>query len=128
MKEGKHVILCVDDDPDFRESLRIVLESGGYVVEEASSGEEALRRMPSVQPDLILLDLMMEEIDSGTNFVKELKLRGTKPPIFMLSSAGDAFSGITSYSDLGLDGMLQKPIQPNRLLNVVKEKLKKTEG
>jgi DNA-binding response OmpR family regulator len=67
----------------------------------------------------------MEEIDSGTNFVKELKLRGNKPPVFMLSSAGDAFSGVTSYSDLGLDGMLQKPIQPSKLLSTLREKLKK---
>jgi CheY-like chemotaxis protein len=125
MRDNKHVILCVDDDPDFRESLKIMLESNGYIVEEAASAEEALRRIGSVQPDLILLDLMMEEIDSGTNFVKELKLRGNKPPIFMLSSAGDAFSGITSYSDLGLDGMLQKPIQPSKLLSTLKEKLKK---
>jgi CheY-like chemotaxis protein len=126
MRDNKHVIMCVDDDPDFRESLRIMLESNSYIVEEAASAEEALRRIGSVKPDLILLDLMMEEIDSGTNFVKELKLRGDKPPIFMLSSAGDAFSGITSYSELGLDGMLQKPIQPSKLLNTLKEKLKKT--
>jgi CheY-like chemotaxis protein len=125
MRDNKHVILCVDDDPDFRESLRIMLESNGYLVEEAASGEEALRRMDATQPDLILLDLMMEEIDSGTNFVKELKLRGNKPPVFMLSSAGDAFSGVTSYSDLGLDGMLQKPIQPSKLLSTLREKLKK---
>jgi two-component system, NtrC family, nitrogen regulation response regulator NtrX len=125
MREGKHVILCVDDDPDFRESLRIILESNDYLVEEAASAEEALRHMNAVKPDLILLDLMMEEIDSGSNFVKELRLRGQKPPIFMLSSVGDAFSGITSYSDLGLDGMLQKPVQPAKLLNMLKEKLKK---
>ena len=125
MRDGKHVILCVDDDPDFRESLRIILELNNYIVEEAATAEEALRHMDAAKPDLILLDLMMEEIDSGTNFVKELKLRGHKPPIFMLSSVGDAFSGITSYSDLGLDGMLQKPIQPAKLLNMLKEKLKK---
>lgn len=125
MREGKHVILCVDDDPDFRESLRIILESNNYIVEEAATAEEALRHMDAAKPDLILLDLMMEEIDSGTNFVKELKLRGHRPPTFMLSSVGDAFSGITSYSDLGLDGMLQKPIQPAKLLNMLKEKLKK---
>lgn len=125
MRDNQHVILCVDDDPDFRESLRIMLESNGYLVEEAVSAEEALRRLDAVKPDLILLDLMMEEIDSGTNFVKELKLRGNKPPVFMLSSAGDAFSGITSYSDLGLDGMLQKPVQPNKLLSTLREKLKK---
>jgi len=125
MRDGKHVILCVDDDPDFLESLRIILESNNYIVEEAATAEEALRHMDAAKPDLILLDLMMEEIDSGTNFVKELRLRGRKPPIFMLSSVGDAFSGITSYSDLGLDGMLQKPIQPAKLLNMLREKLKK---
>jgi two-component system alkaline phosphatase synthesis response regulator PhoP len=124
MKDGKYVILCVDDDPDFRESTRIILESNDYIVVEAISAEDALRKYKETKPDLILLDLMMEEIDSGTNFVRELRLLGKKPPIFMLSSAGDAFSAVTSYSELGLDGMLQKPIPPNKLLATLKEKLK----
>ena len=77
-----------------------------------------------VQPDLLIVDLMMEEVDAGTSFVKELRLLGNKAPIYMLSSVGDSLSMSTDYSDLGLSGVLQKPIDPDRLLTLLKSKLK----
>jgi CheY-like chemotaxis protein len=125
MKNGKPLILCVDDDPDFRESTRMILEANGYRVEEAASAEEGIRKFKAERPACILVDLMMEEIDSGTNFVKELRLLGQKPPTFMLSSAGDAFAGMTSYADLGLDGMFQKPINPAQLLSTLRQRIGK---
>lgn len=123
MKDGKHVILQVDDDPDFRESLRVILESADYEVVDAESAEEGLRKYKAANPDFIMVDLMMEEIDSGTSLVKELKLAGNKAPVYMLSSAGDQLSLATDYSQLGLDGVLQKPINPDKLLRTIKEKL-----
>ncbi len=124
MKDGKHVILCVDDDPDFLDVLRTILETHGYLMEEALSAEVGLRKYKETKPDLIIVDLMMEEIDSGTGFVKELRLLGNTAPIYMLSSAGDQLYMATSYSVLGLDGVFQKPIQPNSLLATLKEKLR----
>lgn len=123
MKDGKALILCVDDDPDFRESTKLILESNGYRVEEAASAEEGVRKFKAERPDCILVDLMMEEIDSGTNFVKEIKLLGNKPPIFMLSSTGDAFSGMIDYNELGLDGMFQKPLNPAQLLSTLRQRV-----
>lgn len=123
MKDSKPLILCVDDDPDFRESTRMILEANGYRVEEAASAEEGLRKYKAERPDCILVDLMMEEIDSGTGFVKELKLLGGKPPTFMLSSAGDAFSGTIDYNELGLDGMFQKPLNPAQLLSTLRQRI-----
>ena len=123
MKDGKPVILCVDDDPDFRESTRMILEANGYAVTEAASAEEGVRKYREHRPDLILLDLMMEEIDSGTNFVKEVRLLGAPPPIFMLSSAGDAFHGTINYAEIGLDGMFQKPLNPVQLLSTLRQRL-----
>jgi len=124
MRNGKHVILCIDDDQDFLDTLRLVLETSGYVMEEADSAETGLKRYKEAKPDLIIVDLMMEEIDSGTHFVKELRLLGNTAPIYMLSSAGDQLFMITDYSDLGLAGVFQKPIQPNVLLSTLREKLK----
>ena len=74
MQDGKHVILCVDDDPDILLFLRTVLEASDYVVVEAATAEEGLRVYQEHQPDLLIVDLMMEEVDAGTSFVKELKV------------------------------------------------------
>jgi CheY-like chemotaxis protein len=127
MKEGKPVILCVDDDQDFVDSMRTIIESGDYVVETANSAEEGVRRYKEVKPDFIIVDLMMEEVDSGTNFVREIKAlgQGRTPPIFMLSSVGDGLNLSTDYSQLGLSGVLQKPVNPKTLLSTLKAKLGK---
>ena len=125
MRDGKHVILYIDDDPDYRDSLRLVLEAGGYLMEEAASAEEGLTVFKECQPDLIIVDLMMEEVDAGTSFVKELKMLGNTAPIYMLSSVGDNLSQNVNASELGLAGVLQKPIDADYLLFVLKTALRK---
>ncbi len=124
MKDGKHVILYIDDDQDFLDAVRTILESNGYTMAEASSAEEGLKVYKETAPDFIIVDLMMEEVDAGTSFVKELRALGNKAPIYMLSSVGDNLSISTDYSALGLNGVFQKPIEPATLLGVLKAKLK----
>lgn len=123
MRKGKHVILCVDDDQDFLDSMRIIIESNNYLVDTATSAEDGLRRYKAEKPDLVIVDLMMEEVDSGTNLVKEIKSLGPTPPIYMLSSVGDGLNLSTDYTQLGLSGVLQKPINPQTLLAALKAKL-----
>lgn len=125
MKRDKPLILCVDDDPDFLDSMKTIIESGKYTVETAGSAEEGLRKFKAVKPDLVVVDLMMEEVDSGVNFVKEIKALGPIPPVYMLSSVGDGLNLSTDYSALGLSGVLQKPINPQILLSTLKAKLGK---
>jgi CheY-like chemotaxis protein len=124
MQAGKHVILCVDDDEDILYALRLVLEKAGYVMVAARSAEEGLKAYKESKPDLIVVDLMMEEVDAGTSFVKELKALGNAAPIYMLSSVGDNLILATDYSGLGLAGVFQKPIDNNTLLSILKMKLK----
>ncbi len=124
MKNGKHVILCIDDDQDFLDTIRLVLETSGYLMEEAISAEMGLKKYKETKPDLIIVDLMMEEIDSGTRFVKELRLLANTAPVYLLSSTGDQFFMAIDYTELGLDGIFQKPIQPDILLSTLREKLK----
>jgi len=124
MRDGKPLILCVDDDADLLDLLRMQLEKGGYAVDTAFTAEEGLANFKQNQPDLIIVDLMMEEIDAGTNLVKELKLAGNKAPIFMLSSMGDQLDVSTGYRQLGLDGVFQKPVNAEALLRTIKAKLR----
>jgi len=101
----------------------MVLEANGYVCVEAPTAEEGVRVFQETHPDLVVVDLMMEEVDAGTNFVKELKLLGCNVPIYMLSSVGDSLDMTTSYSGLGLAGVLQKPVSPDILVSLLRDKL-----
>jgi len=123
MQDGKHVILYCDDDPDFLESMRMILEANGYVMVAARSAEEGLKAYKTAAPDLLIIDLMMEEVDAGTSFVKELKAMGNAAPIYMVSSVGDDLTLETNYSDLGLAGVFQKPVNTDTLLRVLQAKL-----
>lgn len=124
MQDGKPVILYIDDDQDFLDGMRAVLEANGYVMLEALSAEDGLKVFRAGSPDLVLVDLMMEEVDAGTGFVKELKALGSDVPIIMISSAGDNLSLTTDYTQLGLAGLFQKPIDPDVLLMILAQKLK----
>lgn len=123
MKDGKFVILCIDDDPDLLDSMRVILEGNDFVMVSASSAEEGLARYKEVDPDMVVVDLMMEEVDAGTSFVKEVRALGGKVPIFMLSSVGDNLNLTTDYAGLGLAGVLQKPVNPDVLLRTLRAKL-----
>ena len=112
------------DDKDILDSLRLVFQKNGYIMEEAESAEKGLKVYQEVQPDFIIVDLMMEEVDAGRNFVKELKIINNQAPVYMLSSVGDALTENTSYAELGLTGVFQKPIDFDTLLTTLKTKLK----
>lgn len=123
MQDGKHVIMYVDDDQDVLDSTRVVLESHGYVMVEAASAEDGLKLYKTANPDLIIVDLMMEEVDAGTHLVRELKAEGNTKPVYMLSSVGDGLSMNIDPASLGLSGVLQKPLDSNTLLTLIKAKL-----
>ncbi len=125
MKREKPLVLCVDDDPEFLDSMRTIVESGEYAVETAGSAEDGVRKYKALKPDLVLVDLMMEEVDSGVNFVKEIKALGRIPPVYMLSSVGDGLNSSVDYTAMGLSGVLQKPVNPQILLSALKAKLGK---
>jgi len=123
MQDGKYVVLCVDDDPDVLLTLRLVLEKEGYIMAEGASAEEGLKTYKEVNPDFVLIDLMMEEVDAGTSMAKELLALGNKAPVYMLSSVGDQLNLNIDPKEIGLAGFFQKPIHPDTLLMTLKLKL-----
>lgn len=123
MSEDRPVILYVDDDPDYREVVRTILESAGYEATMAASGEEGIEAFKARRPDLILVDLMMEEVDTGARFAKELRLLGNTAPIYMLSSVGEGMNLEADHVAMGLAGIFQKPIDRATLLAVLRRRL-----
>lgn len=124
MKDGKFVVLAIDDDDDVLYALRIVLEKNGYAMNEARSAENGIREFKKERPDFIIADLMMESVDAGKNLVKELRFLGNTAPVYMLSSVGDELASNVDYAELGLQGVFQKPVDNDTLLRTLKRKLK----
>jgi len=114
-------ILLVDDDPDFVEATRTVLESVPYEVIVAYDGDEGLVKVKEEQPDLILLDIIMPTQD-GFHVCEKLK---SDPdlwhiPVIMLTSLSQQISQTTySLQDgmmLEADDFIDKPVRPQELL------------
>lgn len=125
MPDGKHIILCIDDDPDILASLRVVLESRGYVVVTAATAAEGIKAYQERRPDLLIIDLMMEQIDTGLKLLGDLRALGNTAPIFFLSSTGDYLQGTTDLSEMGVMGVFQKPLDPGVLLSLIARRLGK---
>lgn len=123
MESKKKTILAIDDDPDIRAALRVVLEAAGFSVGEAANGEEGLEVASSIKPDAIICDLMMEAVDSGSTVALKLRESGFEGPVYMLSSAGDTVQYNLDARALGLSGIFQKPIEPKTLVKTLKAKL-----
>lgn len=126
---AKAKILVVDNDYDFVEMNKTVLEEGGYEVACAYSMREALDKLKVARPDLIVLDLMMEKHDSGFTFAKEVKSDPllSSIPILMLTSVakatGFAFSQRLDGYWMKTDEFVNKPVSPEQLLAKVEDLL-----
>lgn len=109
------LILVVDDDPDIRTLVHMVLEEEGYDVMAAGDGREALTRVQQRQPALILLDLNMP-VMSGWELHEELRSRQIGVPVVYMTAAQRARSEAESH---GAQGYLAKPFGLNELLATV---------
>jgi DNA-binding response OmpR family regulator len=118
-------ILIIDDDPDFLSSLKTVLESVGYQVAAAGSGTEGARLFSERKPDLIICDIMMDKIDAGIRFVREVRERDEKIPIYLLSDIGKLTASNIDIYELGCNGTLQKPYDVDELLRLIKQEMDK---
>lgn len=113
---AERTILLIDDDPDIHLTYRTMLEAVGYRVESAFTGEEGLARLDAMEPpDLIVLDIMMENPDSGFLFLNELKEKRYAIPVILNSSIAKATANLLDVNQLGIRAVLQKPVDPDEL-------------
>ena len=118
-KERK-IIVVVDDNPEICFFCRTVLSVHGYQVFTATTGKEGLSLIAAENPDLVILDIMMEEVDSGFQVAAKLAQSNPDLPIIMLSSIAGASSKVFDTSQLPINQLLDKPIQPDKLVEKVK--------
>jgi len=107
-------ILVIDDEPDIRESLELVLGDAGYAVDTASSGTEGLQRMSNHGYDLVLLDLMMPD-RSGMDVLTDVRERDRETPIFMITAYGSVEAAVQALK-LGANDYFSKPWDNEKLV------------
>lgn len=118
-------ILIIDDDPDIVDAGRLVLEREGYQVEGAPSRADGMKKLEEVKPDLVILDVMMEEPDDGLRMAREIRKAGNNVPIIMLTSVNAAM-GLNIDKDeeiVPVDEFQSKPVEPQTLIAKVKKLL-----
>ena len=128
--EKRAKILLVDDDADFVESTRIVLESKPYDVIVAKNGDEGLRKAKETKPDLIILDVIMP-IKDGFTAAEQLKKDPglSRIPTLMLTAFAEkhaeASIPVSRGYTLEAEDYIEKPVSPEELLARVAKQLKK---
>ena len=118
-------ILIVDDDPDIVEACQLVLEREGYEIDSASNRGEGMKRLEAGAPDLMILDVMMEEPDDGLRMAREVRKAGHTFPIIMLTSVNAAM-GLNIDKDeemVPVDEFQPKPVDPQTLVAKVQKLL-----
>jgi len=124
MPDGQKTILVVDDDPDARDFFVTVLEDHGYATVSARDGNEALDRIGDGLPDLVTLDITMPE-KSGVGVYRKLRedegLRDI--PVIIITGVSDDFKHFISTRRQvpPPEGYLSKPVEPDQLLEKVRE-------
>jgi len=113
-KVAQATVLIVDDESAIRDSLRMVLEYEGLNVVEASSGDQGLQQVRRVQPDAVLLDIKMPELD-GLQVLQLLRERGYEMPVIIITGHGDISTAIEATRKGAFD-FFEKPLQRDRVL------------
>jgi DNA-binding response OmpR family regulator len=118
-------VLVVDDEPMVREVLARYLENGGFTVDTAGDGIEALERFNLHRPDLVLLDLMLPRLD-GFEVFRSMR-EGSSVPVIMLTARGQETERIVGL-ELGADDYVTKPFSPGEVVARVGAVLRRANG
>lgn len=110
-------ILIVDDEPDIRELVSEILEDEGYEVSVAEDGGAARAAFTRIQPDLVLLDIWMPDVD-GITLLKEWSAGGLDCPVVIMTGHGSVETAVEA-TRLGAHDFVQKPISLARLISIV---------
>jgi CheY-like chemotaxis protein len=121
--ESARTVLLVDDDADFLDMNRRLLEGRGYAVHAAFNGRECLEEAARRKPDLIILDMVIDRENEGFDLSRQLRNREyTKDiPLVMIASVNDKipFRVEPDRTWLPVDALIEKPVDPQLLLDVV---------
>jgi two-component system, OmpR family, response regulator VicR len=120
------MILCIEDEPDMIDLIRLILTQRGYDVRGAKGGQEGLEIIRSEHPDLVLLDLMMPEMD-GWEVYQQMKAapETRNIPVIVITAKSQSIDKVLGLHIARVDDYLVKPFSPQELLASVERVFQK---
>ena len=119
-------IALIDDDPDIIEANRMLLEANGFYVVSAGTVDDAINLIEEHHPDLLLLDVMMQEADDGFYLASRFRRSGHDFPIIMLTSLSRAIGmHLGESATVPIQDFLEKPVSPAVLLEAIHTQLER---
>jgi two-component system response regulator VicR len=124
MAEGKKKILCIEDEPEMIDLIKLILERKGFEVLGAMGGKEGLEVIRREMPDLILLDLMMPEVDGWEVFRQMRADEQLKDiPVIVVTAKAQSIDKVLGLHIAKVDDYVTKPFGPQDLLNSINKVL-----
>ena len=117
-------ILCIEDEPDMIDLIRLILNRHGFDVQGADGGREGLKKVKENPPDLVLLDLMMPDVD-GWEVYQQIKAdEKTKDiPVIIVTAKAQSIDKVLGLHIAKVDDYISKPFSPKDLLESVQRVL-----
>ncbi len=124
MERKRNVILCIEDDQDFIDLMQLMLNDDNTEVVPAVGGEAGLLSMEKVEPDLVLLDLMMPDMHGWEVFMKlKADERFKKIPVIVVTALATRYDRTFGLRVAGVNDYITKPFMPSRLRQSVSQAL-----
>jgi two-component system response regulator VicR len=119
-------ILCIEDEPEMIDLIRLILSRRGFEVQGAAGGTEGLRKVREELPDLVLLDLMMPDMD-GWEVYQQMKAdnKTRNIPVIVVTAKAQSIDKVLGLHIAKVDDYIAKPFSPQELLNSVDEVLQR---
>jgi len=119
-KNNSHRILCIEDEPEMIDLIRLILNRKGFEVSGANGGKEGLDSVRKDKPDLVLLDLMMPDMD-GWEVYQQMKADETTRdiPVIVVTAKAQSIDKVLGLHIAKVDDYIAKPFSPQELLNSV---------
>ncbi|HNB41779.1 MAG: response regulator [Anaerolineales bacterium] len=113
-------ILCVEDEPEMIDLIRLILSRKGYSVKGASGGVEGIRLIKELHPDLVLLDLMMPDMD-GWEVYQQMKAEASlrEIPVIVVTAKAQNIDKVLGLHIAKVDDYIAKPFSPQELVDSV---------
>lgn len=126
MNSNLKCIVCVEDEPEMIDLIRLILGRRGFEVKGAAGGVEGLQLIRSDQPDLILLDLMMPDMD-GWEVYQQLKAdeKTKNIPVIVVTAKAQSIDKVLGLHIAKVDDYIAKPFSPQELVNSIEKVLQK---
>jgi DNA-binding response OmpR family regulator len=129
MAENKKKVVCVEDEPEIIDLIRLILGRKGFDLTGATGGLEGLEAIRRVKPDLVLLDLMMPDMDGWEVYQQMKANEATRDiPVIVVTAKAQSIDKVLGLHIAKVDDYIAKPFSPQELLTSVDKVLKKHEA